>query len=117
MERQVQPFINPQEDDPRKNLNLFAERLKQSAILIVFFGSVAEEWVRERLGAAFQIAIAEGYPIQACGVYMAPPRKNGQGQRLSLPMVPIEWMDHTQGFNPAAVDKLLTRAQAAGAGR
>lgn len=111
----VQPYINPQEDDPGKNLNLFSERLKQVGILIIFYGAVTMDWVRARLALALQIAVAEGCPLRACGVYVAPPHKLDAGSRLSLPLVPVEWMDNTSGFNSGALDHLLERARAAGA--
>jgi hypothetical protein len=114
LKRQVSMLINPQEDDPARNVALFSERLKQVAILIIFYGSVRWEWVRERLSLALQIAVAEEYPLRACGVYIAPPVKPNTATTFSLPLVSLEWMDHTQGFNPAAVDHLLARAQATG---
>ena len=114
LRQEVQPYINPQEDDPGKNLDIFTERLKQVGILILFYGAVAEEWVRARLAVTLQIAIAENCPLRACGVYVAPPRKPGSADRLRLPLVPVQWMDHTSGFNAGAVDQLLSQARAAG---
>ena len=114
LKHNVQPYINPQEDDPAKNDNLFRERLKQVGVLIIFYGAVTMEWVRARLAVALQIAVAEGCPLRACGVYVAPPRKDNPG-RLSLLLVPVEWMDNTSGFNSGALDHLLERARAAGA--
>jgi hypothetical protein len=108
----VQPYINPQEDDPGRNLALFTERLKQASILILFCGAVADEWLRARIGVALKIAIVEECPLQACGVYLAPPRSPGAAPQLRLPLVPLQWMDHTNGFNAAAVDELLHRARA-----
>jgi hypothetical protein len=110
----VQPYINPQEDDPGKNLDLFTQRLKQVQILILFFGAAAEEWLRARLTVALQIAIAEACPLRACGVYLAPPRTVELAGKLSPPLVPVEWMDHTRGFNPSAVEHLLGRARNGG---
>lgn len=112
---QVQTLINPQEDDPGKHLELFTERLEQAAVLIIFYGAVPWEWVRERLALALQIAVAHGYPLKACGVYVAPPRKPDLARSYSLPLVALEWMDHTAGFNSDAVEHLLARARTAGA--
>ena len=109
LERHVQPYINPEEDDPRKNLKLFEERLKQVSLLIVFFGNVAEEWVRARLATAVQFAIAEACPLKACGVYLAPPRKMSSSLQLGPKWIPIELMDNTEGFNAASVTRLLAR--------
>jgi TIR domain len=112
LKRQVKTLINPQEDDPGKHLELFTERLKEVAILIIFFGAVPWEWVRERLAFALHIAVANGCPLKACGVYIAPPRKPDLAQSFTLPLVGLEWMDHTNGFNSEAVDHLLARAGA-----
>lgn len=114
LEHGVQPYINPQEDDPGRNLEVFTQRLKQVGILILFCGAVADEWVRARLAVALQIAIAEECPLQACGVYVAPPRSSDTPAKIRMPLVPVEWMDHTRGFNPGAVDHLLAKAQQSG---
>ena len=110
----VQAYINPQEDNPSDNLSEFTERLKKVGILILFYGAVAEGWVRDRLAKTLQIAIAERCPLRACGVYVAPPRKVSQDM-LQLPLLSVEWMDNTAGFNAGAIDHLLQRARAAGA--
>jgi hypothetical protein len=114
IQRGVQPYINPQEDDPGQNLEVFTERLKQATILILFCGAVADEWLRARLGVALKIAIAEACPLRACAAYLAPPRSADTAPPLRLPLVPLEWMDHTRGFNHAAVDHLLDHARASG---
>lgn len=110
----VQAYINPQEDTPSDNLSEFTERLKKVGILILFYGAVAEAWVRDRLAKTLQIAIAEQCPLRACGVYVAPPRKASRTV-LELPLISVEWMDNTDGFNAGAIDQLLQRARAAGA--
>jgi hypothetical protein len=109
LDRQVIPLINPAEDDPRRNLKLFEERLKQVSLLIIFYGSVAEEWVRARLAAALQIAIAQNCPLKACGVYLAPPRKASANFQLGQRLFPVELMDHTDRFNAGSVAPLLER--------
>lgn len=75
LENQVQPFINPQEDDPRKNINLMGDRLAQVKKLIFLYGGVSKDWVLERMSAALQLIITNNYPIEDFYVYMAPPHK------------------------------------------
>ena len=75
LENQIQPFINPQEDDPRKNIDLMGERLNQVKKLIFIYGSVSKEWVLERMSAALQLIITNNYPIEDFFIYMAPPHK------------------------------------------
>jgi hypothetical protein len=111
VERKVQPYLNPQEDNPSSNLDIFTQRLKQVSLLIVFYGAVAEEWVRARLGVAIQIAIAENFPLRACGVYVAPPHKSGLNTGSSQRFIRVDWMDHTGGFDGQAIDRLLARAR------
>ena len=110
-ERNILPYINPQEDDPAKHLNLLSERLKQVNILIIFYGAVTAEWVRARLAHALQIAVAEACPLRACGVYVAPPHKTDGEPELTVPFLPVEWMDHTGGFDAGAIERLLARAR------
>jgi TIR domain len=75
IENQIQPFINPQEDDPRKNINLLGDRISQVKKLIFLYGSVSKEWVLERMSAALQLIITNNYPIEDFFIYMAPPHK------------------------------------------
>ncbi|MEO6330152.1 MAG: toll/interleukin-1 receptor domain-containing protein, partial [Ginsengibacter sp.] len=76
LENQIQPFINPQEDDPRKNINILGDRISQVTKLIFFYGKVSREWVLERMSAALQLIITNNYPIEEFYIYMAPPHKN-----------------------------------------
>ncbi len=89
LNRSIQPYINPEEDDPKKNMTVLEQRLKQVNKLIVIFGDVGEEWVRARLGLGLQIAINERLPIKACGVYYAPPRQRGATDLFNLPFLPV----------------------------
>ena len=82
LENQIQPFINPQEDDPRKNINLMGERISQVKKLIFIYGSVSKGWVLERMSAALQIIITNNYPIDDFFIYMAPPDK--EANEISL---------------------------------
>ena len=75
LENQIQPFINPQEDDPRKNIDLMGKRISQVKKLIFIYGSVSKGWVLERMSAALQLIITNNYPIDDFFVYMAPPDK------------------------------------------
>jgi hypothetical protein len=116
-ERHVQTLINPLEDDPGKNSDEFIDRLRRVGLLIIFYGSVPLEWVRARLHNALQIAVEKSFPLRACGVYMAPPLTPQTMQTFTLPLVSLEWMDHTRGFNASAVDHLLARVRAASGGQ
>ncbi len=73
----VQPYINPQEDDPRTNLDVLEARLREVTTLLILYGGVQESWVRERLGAALQLSVTKGLPLKSFCVYLAPPHKDG----------------------------------------
>ena len=83
LENQIQPFINPQEDDPGKNINLMAERLSQVKKLIFLYGAVSKEWVLERMSAAVRLIINNNYPIEDFYIYMAPPHKENSNLTIN----------------------------------
>ncbi|HJQ23353.1 MAG TPA: toll/interleukin-1 receptor domain-containing protein [Blastocatellia bacterium] len=106
-EKNVQPYINPEEDDPRKNIRILEERLKQVTKLIIVFGSVTSEWVRARLGAAVEIAITEGCPLKACGVFYAGARRKSVDSDFRLGLFPVYTFDTADLGNPQALKPLL----------
>jgi TIR domain-containing protein len=106
-DKNIQPFINPEEDDPRKNIKILEERLKQVTRLIIVFGTVTEEWVRARLAAAVQIAITERCPLKACGIYFADSRKKAANESFNLGFLPVYTFDKSDLSNPARLAPLL----------
>jgi TIR domain len=106
-DKNVQPYINPEEDDPRKNMRILEERLKQVTKLIIVFGSVTSEWVRARLGAAVEIAITEGCPLKACGVFYAGARRKSVDSDFRLGLFPVYTFDTADLSNPQALKPLL----------
>ena len=111
-EHGIEPYINPVEEDPRINMQIFAQRLKQVSILIILYGQVTEEWVRRRLGLAVQTAIEEGCELKACGIYLAPPRKNELRLRIPERFLKISLLENSERFNPETVNELLNTAYA-----
>jgi len=107
LERNVQPYINPEADDPSRNVKVLEERLKQVSRLIIVFGDVAEEWVRARLGEAVKIAIAEDCPLRACGIYFAPPRKKTGDVQFKLGFLPVYQFDSGDLADPRELVSLL----------
>jgi hypothetical protein len=106
-EKNIQPFINPEEDDPRKNMKILEERLKQVSKLIIVYGSVTEEWVRARLGAAVQIAITENCPLKSCAIYYASPQRKSAGGNFNLGFFPIYKFDNSDLSDPKTLAHLL----------
>jgi hypothetical protein len=113
LDRRVLPLINREEDSPRKNLEFFETQLRQASLLIIVFGGVPPEWVRERLGEALKIAaVSENCPLRACGVYLAPPRKRAEDVRFNLGLFSVDVLDNTDRFNPRTLEPLLAKIQA-----
>ena len=99
IENDIQPFINPQEDDPRKNIHLLAERISQVNKLIFFYGSVSREWVLERMSAALQIIVTHNYAIDDFFIYMAPPQKDPNEISLKQKFLKISVIDNSSNLN------------------
>lgn len=76
IENQIQPFINPQEDDPHKNIDILSERIRQVTKLIFFYGQVSKDWVLERMSTALQLIVTNNIPIEEFYLIMVPPKKN-----------------------------------------
>ncbi len=104
LERSILPYINPQDDDPRRNLEFLKDRLKQVSAFMIFYGQVNLKWVRARLSEVTKIIIEEGYPVKTYGVYLAPP-DNGKTDVSFGPGL-IE-LDNRKGFDPSTVQPFL----------
>lgn len=91
--RRVQPYINPQEDDPTKNLDAFESRLRSVSKLVILFGQVSEDWVRHRLGVALQLSVVNNLPIRSFCVLLMPPAKKASSLRIGP--VPIREIDNS----------------------
>jgi hypothetical protein len=104
IENKVQPFINPQEDDPRKNIDILSTRLSQVNKLIFLYGSVSREWILERMNAALQLIITNNYAIEDFFIYMAPPRKSSGEISLKQKFLKVNIIDSSNSPN---VDKLV----------
>ncbi len=76
LSNQIQPFINPQDDDPRNNINILEDRISQVNKLIFFYGNIAADWVAERMKAARQLIVSNHYPVKDFFVLMLPPHKD-----------------------------------------
>lgn len=104
LENQIQTFINPQEDDPRKNMNILGDRISQVRKLIFLYGSVSKEWVLERMSAALQLIITNNYPIEDFYIYMIPPHKERGDLSLSQKFLKVNVFDSS---NDPESDKLV----------
>jgi TIR domain len=116
LEKNIQPYVNPEEDDPACNIKIFKERLKQVGALIIFYGLVNEEWVRARLAEAIKIVISENCPVKTFWIYLAPPEEGKTDVRFNPHIFKqLNLLDNRRGFNPASLSPLLV-SLGAGAG-
>lgn len=81
LKNNIQPYVNPQEDDPRKDIDLLGRRISQVNNLVFLYGNVAKEWVVERVKAALQLIITNNYAVNAVYIYLAPPNKTDDNLR------------------------------------
>jgi hypothetical protein len=110
-EHQIVPLINFDEDTPRKSIESYEDQLRRANLLIVVYGGVPPEWVRERLYEALKFAVThtQDCPLRACGVYVAPPRKRDEEKRFNVPLLNVDVLDNTERFDPATLHSLLSR--------
>nr|MBP6315530.1 toll/interleukin-1 receptor domain-containing protein [Chitinophagaceae bacterium] len=109
LENNIQPFVNPQEDDPRKNINMLGDRISQVRKLIFLYGNVSKEWILERMSVALQLIITNNYPIEDFFIYMAPPQKDKSGIALNQRFLKINIIDSSRQLmaEPSTLEKFL----------
>ena len=107
MEQNIQPYLNPEDDDPRSNLKILEERLKQVSKLILFFGAVAEDWVRARLAEALKIAVEQRCPLKTLAVCFVPPRRKEDGIRFDQGFTQVHHFNLEDMRDPNTLKMLL----------
>jgi len=105
----VRTFINPEEDDPRQNIDILTTRLQQTTSLIVFFGQVGFDWVRARLAEALKIIVTKDCPVRHCAVYLVPPDRDKEDLRLQFPLLQVDAIDNRRAFDPQILAPLVAR--------
>jgi len=116
LENKMQPYINPQEDDPNGNLDAFEARLRQVTSLVILYGSVNETWVRHRLAAAVQLSVVKNLPVQSFWVLLVPPEKQDKSLNFQLGPVAARLIDNSRSIalDPATIVPLYRPARAGG---
>jgi hypothetical protein len=113
-ERNIQPYINPEDDDPKANMDSFTERLKKVGALIIFYGNVHREWVLARVAEAAKIVITEKCPVRTFCIYLAPPADTEGVADFDRPFIKLNLLDNRRGFNPDSLSELLVSLGAGG---
>jgi hypothetical protein len=84
LQKALQPYINPDDDDPGENVGTFQRLVSQITVLIIIFGSVASDWVQERLISSLQLAATlEPRRLKLCGIY-APQGAESSNHQINL---------------------------------
>jgi cellulose biosynthesis protein BcsQ len=76
-ERDALPLIITEGESSRENLIRFENSMQETSVLIIVWGSLSAEWMRERLSQALQFAMKNATPLRFCGVYA--PADGGSG--------------------------------------
>ena len=85
----IEPYINQKASEPKALLDFFEQRLREVGSLIVFYGDVSREWVRERLDTAIKILATEHLDLKLA-VFAAPPEKPPKDLSFSWGPIRIE---------------------------
>jgi hypothetical protein len=109
LEHNIIPLINPQEDDPRKNIEALENRMSQVKKLVFLYGKVSKEWVLARMNAALQLIINNGYPIEDFFIYMAPPHKEADAININQRLLKVSIVNGSTdpSIDTAAVEAFL----------
>jgi hypothetical protein len=95
LENEIQPFINPQEDDPRKNNDMLAARIRQVNKLIFLYGKVSKDWVLERMIAALQTIITNNLPVDHFFIFLVPPHKEPNDISLKQKLLKVNVINNS----------------------
>lgn len=96
------------EQSPAAGMAMFEQYLKNSQLFIIVFGSVAREWVANRIAEAFKLIITNQFPTRM-GIYVAPPEKPVQDIQFQF----CDVMLNVKKFDPSSIDALLAHASGA----
>ena len=91
--RGFQTVTSPDADRPRRNLELFEERLRHCRAMVILVHQVSEAWVRERVNAALQAIATRDCPTRAILVHVVPPRNAPAPEGPQFNAVSVRWLD------------------------
>jgi hypothetical protein len=112
VENQITAYLNPQEDDPNKNMDILEDRLGRVNTLMILFGNVSADWVRQRLGAALQLTVIRMLSIKAFCIVAVPPEKKSQELDFHVGQIPITTIDNSRGgLDPSLLTPVLEGLQ------
>lgn len=86
-------ITGPDADGPRRNVQLFEERLMRCRAMVIPVHQVSDDWVRERVNAALQLIATRDCPTRAILVHLLPPRIAPAAEGPQFNTVSVRWLD------------------------
>jgi hypothetical protein len=93
--RGFKTVTGPNADGPRRNIELFEERLKRCRAMVIPVHQVSDAWVRERVNAALQVIAMRDCPTRAILVHAIPPRRAPAPLGPQFGAVSVRWLDQS----------------------
>lgn len=114
-EEQVHLLLNPQEIDPRTNMQFLEDRINKVKQLVFFYGKVSEQWIEERFIAARQYILDSKYPLKDFLFFLMPPLKNPNeiSDQFGVPIINVIDNSTSSQLQAKALHQLLERIKAA----
>jgi dsDNA-binding SOS-regulon protein len=95
LENNKLPIINPQEGNPKKNISILEERVRQATSIVLFYGKVTWDWINERVNATEQLLVSYNYPINELFVLLLPPHKDPGSLKFEQTAIKITVMNNS----------------------
>jgi hypothetical protein len=113
--KHIQTFITSMEEDPRKNLDILEERMREVKKLVFLYGGVSKDWLMARINVALQLILAKNYPVEDLFVYMAPPRKSAADITINQRFLKLNIVDSSDAGDGSVMRKFVTDLSSASA--
>ena len=111
----IQFHFLPEVSDRRVYQASYEGLLKEVKALIIFFGQVEEEWVKERITVALQFAARQllehqQTTLDACCIYLLPPRNPNDLPPLPGGVFQVHILDNSrkENLDPGVIDPILS---------
>ncbi len=110
IQNNIQPYLNPQEDNPQSNLNLLAEMIKKVNKIVFIYGQISKEWVLERMSAALQLIVTNNFPVEDFVVFMVPPTKNPEDIKMRQKFMSVRIIDNSSSetIGKDSIERMLS---------
>ena len=104
----VNTFLCMNGTSPSDTMQTFESTLKEVNSVMIILGSVAADWVKERLNKAIETILREECPVTKLGIYVAP-QVSYAGLQIKQRFLQVQFLDDSQShsFNPATIMPFL----------